>query len=134
VARLVLPFAFLISAIHILYGGSAPGDGFTAGVISGLAVASWYLVFGYEQAKARLGWLHPSAFIGMGIALALGNAALPLVFDGSFLGITIVRELTLPAGLKLSSTLVFELAIFLTVFGGVSAVMEAIAHPREVEV
>jgi len=43
VATLVLPFAILISLSHVLYGGSGPGDGFTAGVVSGLAVALWYL-------------------------------------------------------------------------------------------
>lgn len=132
VARVVLPVAFMISLAHILYGGGAPGDGFTAGVISGLAISLWYIVFGYEEAKHNLGWLHPARFVGLGLTLALLNAALPMLFGREFLAITRV-DLVLPANLKLTSTMVYETAIFLTVLGGVSAVMEAITHPKEVE-
>ncbi len=131
-ARIVLAVALLISAAHILYAGAAPGDGFTAGVIAGLGVALWYVVFGYAETRARLRWLHPATFIGVGLALALLNAALPLLFDRAFFAFTLV-PLELPAGIKLASTTAFEVGIFLTVFGGISAVMEAITHPKEVE-
>ncbi|HRF98383.1 MAG TPA: MnhB domain-containing protein, partial [Aggregatilineales bacterium] len=42
VAQIVFPLALLLSLSQILYGGGAPGDGFTGGMVSGLAVASWY--------------------------------------------------------------------------------------------
>ncbi|MBZ0282800.1 MAG: DUF4040 domain-containing protein [Anaerolineae bacterium] len=132
-ARLVLPFALLIALGHILYGGGAPGDGFTAGVIGGLGVAVWYIVFGYADAKRRLHWIHPARLIGFGLALSLINAVLPLLFGRDFLAVTLLKDVALPAGLKFSSTVVFEVAICLTVLGGVSAVMEAISHPKEVE-
>ncbi len=132
-ARLVMPFAFLVSLAHIMYGGSAPGDGFTAGVISGLGVALWYVVFGYFEARQRLSWLHPARLIGLGLLLTLLNAVLPLLFGREFLAFSRVETISLPADLKLASSLVFEIGIFLTVFGGISAVMEAITHPKEVE-
>ncbi|GAB4481465.1 MAG: monovalent cation/H+ antiporter subunit A [Anaerolineae bacterium] len=132
VAWLVLPFAVLISVGHILYGASRPGDGFTAGVVSGLAVALWYVVFGYDEAKARLSWLHPGRLIGVGLAVALANAALPVLLGEPFLAL-LRLDITLPAGIKAYSSLLFEVGIFLAVFGGVSVIMEAIAHPTEVE-
>jgi multisubunit Na+/H+ antiporter MnhB subunit len=130
-ARVVLPVALLIALAHILYAGVAPGDGFTAGVIAGLGVALWYIVFGYEATRARLRWLHPAAMIGGGLLIALVNAALPLLFNRAFFAFTLL-PLELPADIKLASTTIFEIGIFLTVFGGISAIMEALTHPKEV--
>jgi NADH:ubiquinone oxidoreductase subunit 5 (subunit L)/multisubunit Na+/H+ antiporter MnhA subunit len=131
-ASLVLPIALLIAFSQILYAGSGPGDGFTAGVISGLAVALWYVVFGYEETRRRLRWLHPTVFIGMGLTVALGNALLPLAFGREFLSFTLATEFTF-AGIKFASPLIFEIGICLTVFGGIVAILEAISHPKEVE-
>jgi multisubunit Na+/H+ antiporter MnhB subunit len=133
VAALALPFALMLSVSHILYSGSAPGDGFTAGVVSGIAVALWYVVYGYEEARRRLGWLHPARLIGLGIAVAVLNAAVPLLFGQAFLATTQFKDVYLPAGIHLTSTMVFEIGIFLAVLGGVSTILETIAHPREVE-
>lgn len=131
-ATLVLPFALLISISHVLYGGSGPGDGFTAGVVSGLAVALWYVVFGYFEARARLSWLRPGRVIALGLILALANAALGLILADGFLAPTEFIEHA-PADLHLSTTLIFEFAIYLTVFGSVTAIMSAIAHPHDME-
>jgi multisubunit Na+/H+ antiporter MnhB subunit len=131
-ARVVLPFALIVALAHILYAGSAPGDGFTAGVIAGLAIALWYIIFGYEAAKTQLRWLHPPVYIGVGLSLALGNALLPLLFGREFFAFTYL-PLNLPADIKLASTTLFEFGIFISVFGGISAIMEAITHPQEVE-
>lgn len=132
-AQLVLPFSFIVALSHLLYGGDAPGDGFTAGVISGLGVTLWYVVFGYHESRERLKWLNPRGLIGIGLALVIGNAAFPLLLGQPFLAHLSFDQITLPANLHLSSTLVYETGIFLTVLGSVSMVMEAIAYPKEVE-
>lgn len=132
VASLVLPFSLLIACAHILYGGDAPGDGFTAGVVAGIGVALWYVVFGYDEAKRRLRWLHPARLVGAGIGLAVLNAALPMLFGRAFLANTQLK-VDFPAGLHFSSTSIFEFGIFLCVLGGISVILETIAHPQEVE-
>lgn len=132
-ARIVLPFALLVSLTHILYGGGNPGDGFTAGVVSGLAVALWYVVFGYEVTRWRLRWLRPWRVLTAGLALALINAVLPLIFGREFFAITKIAGFEAPAGLHLASTLIFEVGIFLAVFGGASLIMETITHPEQPE-
>lgn len=132
IAVLVLPFAFLIGFAHLLYSGDAPGDGFTAGVVTGLGVALWYVVFGHEEARRRLTWLRPAPLVGLGIGLAVLNAGLPLLFGKAFL-ITTQLDLKLPADIHLSSTTVFETAIFLCVLGACSIIIETIANPGEVE-
>ncbi len=132
-ANLLLPFTLLIAMSHIAYGAGAPGDGFTAGVVSGLGVAVWYVVFGYGEAKQKLRWLHPINLIGAGIGLAILNAAIPLLLGEPFLVTTQFKSLWLPAGLHLTSTTFFETGIFLTVLGGSALILETIAHPQEVE-
>jgi NADH:ubiquinone oxidoreductase subunit 5 (subunit L)/multisubunit Na+/H+ antiporter MnhA subunit len=133
IAQMVLPFAFLVALSQLLYGGDAPGDGFTAGVISGLGVALWYVVFGYDESRKRLQWLNSRMLIGCGLMLVLLNALFPLLIGQPFLAHLSFDEIVLPANLHLSSTLAYETGIFLTVLGCVSMVMEAIAYPREVE-
>jgi multisubunit Na+/H+ antiporter MnhB subunit len=131
-AALVTPIALLIAVGHILYGGVAPGDGFTAGVIGGLAVALTYIIFGYEETRRRLIWLRPAPLIGVGLLVALVNAALPLLAERAFMAHTTLEGIDI-AGIKFASSTLFEFGIFLTVFAGVSTIMEAIAHPTEVE-
>jgi len=131
-AALVLPIALLIALSHLLFAGAAPGDGFTAGVIAGLAVALWFVVYGYAETKQRLRWLVPAPLTGIGLAIAFINALLPLAFGRDFMAFTAVNGLSI-ANIKFASSLLFEVGIALTVVGGIGAIMEAISHPQEVE-
>lgn len=133
VAQFVMPSSLMIALSHVFYAGNGPGDGFTAGVIAGLGVALWYVVYGYTEAKERLHWLHPVRLIGIGLAVAMVNALLPLLFGREFFAITKIIGIPAPAGLHLASTMIFETGIFLAVFGGTSVIIEAIAHPEGVE-
>jgi multicomponent K+:H+ antiporter subunit A len=137
VASAVLPLALVISATHLLLGHMQPGDGFTAGVIASLAVAFWYVIFGYDVTRQRLRWFKSPYLTGAGLLLALLNASVPLLLAqpifspldyGAMLGIS------LPAGMKLTSALVFELAIAISVVGGVSAILDALGHPKDDDV
>lgn len=133
IAQIILPFAIIVALTQLLYGGDAPGDGFTAGVIIGLGVALYYIVFGYHDSQERLGrWLKPRLLIGVGVLLVILNAIFPLLLGGSFLQ-HLSLDVTLPANLHISSTLVYETGIMLTVLGSISMIMEAVAYPKEVE-
>ncbi|MFQ3565355.1 MAG: hydrogen gas-evolving membrane-bound hydrogenase subunit E [Aggregatilineales bacterium] len=131
-ATLVLPFSLMLAAAHVLYGGRNPGDGFTAGVIAGLGVSLWFVVYGYKEAKERLRWMQPGVLIGAGLSIAIVNAAFPLLLGEPFFTFIQFTERSF-AGIKLATSTLFEIGIFLTVSGGIGAIMEAISHPREVE-
>ncbi len=132
VAAIILPLTLVIASVHILYGANAPGDGFTAGIVAGLGVALHYVVYGYEYVRIRLSWVHPTRFITAGLLLAFVNALLPLLVGGQFMGLLDFAPWLDFANLKFTTTIVFEIAIALTVFGGVSLIMETIAHPAGV--
>jgi NADH:ubiquinone oxidoreductase subunit 5 (subunit L)/multisubunit Na+/H+ antiporter MnhA subunit/multisubunit Na+/H+ antiporter MnhB subunit len=133
VASTVMPLTLMIAAVHVLYGADAPGDGFTAGVVAGLGVALYYVVFGYQRIRDRLTWLRPLRLVMSGLLLALVNALIPLLSGGAFMGLVDYWPGLDFANLKLTTTLVFEIAIALTVFGSVSLIMETIAHPGAVK-
>lgn len=121
-------------AVQMMYGHDRAGDGFTAGVIISLAIAFWYIVFGYEETRRRLPWLRPFSLIGAGLLLVIGDASLAAVLTGSFfahLDYGKLLGLTLPKGFGLTTSFVFEVAICLTVLGGASMTLAALGHPKE---
>lgn len=131
---MLLPFALILAATHIMYGHDQPGDGFTAGVIVGLAIGFWYIVFGYETAAQKLSWLKPTALVGAGLLLAMGTAVVAAFWMGSFFGHVNFGEylgLPLPDGLYFSTALLFELAIALTVIGSVAHMLNSIGRPQD---
>lgn len=137
VSFVVLPIAILIGIAQILYGGNGPGDGFTAGVTIGLAVSLWYVVLGYQEAKALLPWFRPELIIRLGLLIAIVNAVFPVFVGQGFMGYIEfdqalgIYDLVGSFGLHITSSLIFEIAIAVTVMGGLGIIIEAIAYPTE---
>jgi multicomponent K+:H+ antiporter subunit A len=133
-AYVMLPLAFLLGVTHILYGHDQPGDGFTAGVIISLAIAEWYMLFGYNETRRRLPWLKPRRFMIAGLALALVTALLGSLFGAGFFAPVdygVMLNIPLPPGLNLSNSLFFEIAIALSVMGAATLMIDNLGHPRE---
>jgi len=133
-AQILLPLMMVVAIIQMMYGHEQAGDGFTAGVIISLVIAFWYVAFGYEETRRQLPWLQPFPLVGLALTLALGNGAVAAVLSGSFFGRVDYGELlglNLPRGFGLSSSFIFELAICLTVLGGVALMLTALGHPQD---
>ncbi len=142
-AYALLPLSLILAVVHVLYGHDQPGDGFTAGVIISLGVASWYIIFGYNVVKTRLTWLHPVRFIDVGLGVAVLNTLLGYLWGdgrgqglrgffapvnyGDLLGISDF----LPKGVILSNGLVFEASICLVVLGASLLILDNFGHPAE---
>jgi multicomponent K+:H+ antiporter subunit A len=120
----------------VLYGHDQPGDGFTAGVITSIGIGFWYVVFGFDETRQRLGWLRPSRLIGGGILLAILSAVGSAVVTGSFFAnadFGHLLGLPLPKGVHLSTSFIFESAIGLSVVGSVTHMLNALGHPEQVQ-
>ncbi len=133
-ARVLLPVMLILGSVQMMYGHDQAGDGFTAGVIISLAIAFWYVVFGYEETRRRLPWLRPFSLIGAGLLLVILDASLAAVLTGSFfanLDYGAMLGLPLPKGFALSTSFIFEAAICLTVLGGASMTLGALGHPKD---
>ena len=119
-AHILLPVMLVLAAVQMMYGHDQAGDGFTAGVIISLAIAFWYVVFGYQETRRRLPWLRPFTLIGAGLLLVILDAAVAAALTGHFLANLDYGKmfgLSLPRGFALSTSFIFEVAICLTVLG-----------------
>ena len=133
ITDLLLPFALMVSLIHIIYGHDQPGDGFTAGVIASLAIGVQYVVNGFQATRRKLWWLRPKRFIAAGILLVVISGALGALISGAFLAPVdygAMLRLPLPQGVKLSSGFIFEIAIALAVLGSVTLMLDTLGHPE----
>jgi multisubunit Na+/H+ antiporter MnhB subunit len=132
-AFVALPLSIMLAFTQIMYGHDQPGDGFTAGVIISLAIALWYVVYGYEEARYRLPWVHSTFFIAAGILLGIFTGLVALVVTGSFLGNVDFTAgwAFLPKGFHISTSFLIELAICLAVVGGATHMLSTLGHPED---
>ncbi|QIN79346.1 sodium:proton antiporter [Rubrobacter marinus] len=119
VARILL-LPTVVAAIAILVKGYAsPGDGFAAGVVASLGVLLQHIAHGRGEAE-RLGAVRYAPILaGAGLLLSLLVAIVPLVLGDAVLthypppGASVVYLGTL----ELITPVLFDLGIFLLVFG-----------------
>lgn len=117
VTRLLFHTVIVFSVYLILSGHNAPGGGFAAGLMTGLALMVRYLAAGrYELDDAAP--IDAGLVLGLGLATATGSALAPLAFGGQVLQSAIV-ELSVPlAGtIHLVTSVFFDLGVYLVVVG-----------------
>jgi multicomponent Na+:H+ antiporter subunit A len=108
----------IVFAIWLLFTGhNAPGGGFAAGLVTGLALAVRYLAGGrYELAEAAP--LHPGVLLGSGLFLATGSGLIPILFGGQVLQ-TAIFDLAVPVigEVHLVTSTIFDIGVYLVVVG-----------------
>ncbi len=123
-SALARPFFGLMLAVSVVIlfrGHNEPGGGFVGGLVAAAGFAILALADGGGRARAALR-VHPVELMGAGLLLSF-ISGLPGIFsDGSFLT---HLWITLPVGggLKLGTTMVFDLGVYLVVLGGVLALI-----------
>jgi multisubunit Na+/H+ antiporter MnhB subunit len=119
VAKLLFLPSLLIALATLVKGYADTGDGFTAGVIAGLAVLLQMIVLGRDEAARMLPLRWAPRIAGAGLAIALLDALAPLAF-----GRPLMTHMP-PAGvepihlgsLELLTAVLFDVGVFLLVFG-----------------
>ncbi|HCY87456.1 MAG TPA: hypothetical protein DHV36_20145 [Desulfobacteraceae bacterium] len=132
-AHIMLPLTMVMGLCDVLYGHDQPGDGFTAGVIISVGIGFQYMVFGYHETRSRIGWLRPYPLVGAGLLLALVSGLGGLFMTGNYFSpadFGKLFQIPLPKGIHLSSSLIFEVAICLSVVGSVSLMLNTLGRPN----
>ncbi len=117
----------LVLAVFLLFSGhNAPGGGFAAGLVAGLALTVRYLAGGrYELGEAAP--IQPGSLLGAGLFLSVGVGLIPLALGGEMLQSAVVEASLGPLGeLKLVTTLFFDIGVFLVVLGLVLDVLRTL--------
>jgi multicomponent K+:H+ antiporter subunit A len=126
--RLLLPVAGLISIFFLLRGHNAPGGGFVGGLVMATGFIVQYMVSGTLWIESRMR-IHPQYSLALGLLCAAGAGIAAWAGARSFLT-SLEWHATLPwvGELHLSSTLLFDLGVYLLVVGAVTLILIALAH------
>src|SRR5699024_1615517 len=108
----------LVLSVWLLFAGhNAPGGGFIAGMVAGVALIVRYLAGGrYELGEALP--VQPGALLGGGLLLATGTGIAPLFFGGQVLqSFRVDLNLGILGEAHLMTTLPFDIGVYLIVVG-----------------
>jgi multicomponent Na+:H+ antiporter subunit B len=121
-APLIVIVMLVFSVFVLLRGHQDPGGGFIGGLIAAAAMAVYSMAAGVEATEKAL-LIPPLAIAGAGVSIAAASGLLSLSVRAPFLtGLWT----TIPIGdanLTLSTPQIFDIGVFLTVFGTVTAVV-----------
>jgi multicomponent K+:H+ antiporter subunit A len=127
-ARLLLPIAGVISIFFLVRGHNAPGGGFVGGLVMATAFIVQYMMSGTLWIESRMR-IHPQYAIGLGLLSAGGaGCAAWLVSRNLLANLTWHGHVPLIGELHLSSTLLFDLGVYLLVVGATVLMLIALAH------
>jgi multicomponent K+:H+ antiporter subunit A len=126
--RLLLPVAGVISAFFLLRGHNAPGGGFVGGLVMATGFIVQYMVSGTLWIEARMR-IHPQYAVALGLLCAAGAGVAAWLMTNNFLT-SLEWHLAIPllGELHLSSTLLFDLGVYLLVVGATTLMLVALAH------
>jgi multicomponent K+:H+ antiporter subunit A len=126
--RLLLPVAGLISAYFLLRGHNAPGGGFVGGLVMATGFIVQYMVSGSVWIEARMR-IHPQYAVAFGLLSAGGAGSAAWLTSRDFLT-SLEWHLAVPllGDIHLSSTLLFDLGVYLLVVGATTLILVALAH------
>ena len=114
--RFILPLTFLYAAYAALKGHNGPGGGFIAGLIASVGLCTYRMSYG-DRAFHRLLPIHPRWLVFVGLGLAAGVAALPLLFGQPLLRSASTTLHLGGADVHLVAATAFDLGVLLVVIG-----------------
>jgi multicomponent Na+:H+ antiporter subunit B len=128
--RVLYPALLLASLWVLLRGHNAPGGGFIGGLLAVTASAAYALTFDAARALRRVP-LGPVRLSALGVMLALLSGLPALVSGSPFLT---HLWITLPLGftdLPLSTVMLFDLGVYLCVWGALGGYCLALVQALE---
>jgi multicomponent K+:H+ antiporter subunit A len=126
--RLLLPMAGLVSLFFLLRGHDLPGGGFIGGLVLATAVIVQYMVGGAIWVEARTR-IQPLYWISIGLIAAATAGAVAWFAGGTYLtSLAVDIHLPLIGDVHLSSTLWFDIGVYMLVVGATVLMLVALAH------
>ncbi len=129
--RFLLPLQLLFSVFLLLRGHNEPGGGFIAGLVAAGAICLYLFAFDIERTRELIRF-SPHDLFGVGLFLAClsGVPALLLGYP-YFTALWWRPEFPFFGEVALSTPLLFDIGVYLTVIGSVLAIVLALAEAEE---
>jgi len=127
-ARILVALLLVFSVFMLLRGHNLPGGGFIGGLLGATAFIVYSIACGTAEARKALR-VSPEGFamVGLGIALVAGLVS-ALVGDPFFTGqwYWVGGESYETAAFSLNSVLLFDIGVYMVVFGGILSLILAL--------
>ncbi|MCW4384957.1 Na+/H+ antiporter subunit A [Salinibacterium sp. SYSU T00001] len=124
--RLVFHSIMVVSLFVLFSGHNAPGGGFAAGLVAGMALVARYLAGGRYELGAAV-TIDAGRLLGSGLVLAVGSAAVPLLFGADALTSAFIEgELPLFGHVEFITSTIFDVGVYLIVIGLVLDVLRSL--------
>lgn len=125
IAPALTSLMLLFSVFVLLRGHNDPGGGFIGGLIAVASVAIYGIAFGVPVARRAM-YFHPLQISGIGLLLAALSGVASLAERVPFLTGLWTSFHLLGSEVDLSSVMIFDIGVYLVVFGSLSAVALAL--------
>jgi multicomponent Na+:H+ antiporter subunit B len=125
-SKYLLPLLLVFSVFLLLRGHNEPGGGFVGGLVASTAYALYTIANGVRYSRKAL-YINPGTFIYTGLILAIVAGLMPLLFQKPFLT-GLWPDLEIKGIGVLSSTLLFDIGVFLLVFGVTNTIIFSLAE------
>lgn len=130
-ARILLPFALLVTVYIFLRGHNLPGGGFIAGLITSVALVMQYMADGSVKTASKLP-MQFTKLIGIGVLIAGVTGLGSFIFGSAFLTSSFgYPVLPLVGKVPLASAAAFDLGVFLTVVGATLLTISALSGTNQ---
>lgn len=124
--RLLFHSIIVVSLFILFSGHNAPGGGFAAGLVAGMALVARYLAGGRYELGAAV-TIDAGKLLGTGLVLAVGTALVPLFFGADALSSTWIEgELAVFGHVEFVTSTVFDAGVYLVVIGLVLDVLRSL--------
>jgi multicomponent Na+:H+ antiporter subunit B len=120
IAPLITVVMVAFSIFVLLRGHDAPGGGFIGGLIAAAAITIYGIANGAAAARRALK-ADPLSYAGLGVVLAAASGLLSAIWGLPYLtGLRVAFDLG-NAEIALSTPMIFDIGVYFTVFGTISA-------------
>ena len=131
--RVIFPLVMVLSVYFFYAGHNSPGGGFAGGLTAGLALTLRYLAGGRYELGETLP-LDAGKILGVGLFLSAGTAVGSLLVGAPVLSSAVIQfDLPLLGTVKLTTSLFFDLGVYLIVVGLVLDVLRSLGARVDVE-
>jgi multicomponent Na+:H+ antiporter subunit A len=123
----VLFHSIIIVSLYLLFAGhNLPGGGFAGGLVAGMALVMRYIAGGrYELGAAAPA--DPGRLLGVGMALAVGCAIVPLLFGAAPLTSAFFEaDIPVLGHVEFVTSTIFDIGVYLVVIGLVLDVLRSL--------
>lgn len=125
---LVVRTALVFSVFLLFSGHNAPGGGFIAGLVAGIALVLRFIAGGREAVETALR-LPPVGLLGTGLAISLVTGLAGWLWGDAFLeSAKLDVDVPVLGVVKATSALPFDIGVYIVVLGVATAMLSALGR------